>query len=407
LAIPADAQQANPAAVSVNAPPTIKASSALLVDAQSGQVLFEKNADSLRPPASTTKIMTAILLLENTSPDDRIRASKAASEVDGSSLHLQPGEFVSARDMLFALMLRSANDGCVAIAEHIAGSESKFAEMMTAKAREMGAANTVFRNANGLNDPPNVTTARDLAVMARYASRFPEFNEAVSSKHFVVSRSSDSKDVVLKNHAKFLWKFPGADGIKTGWTVPAGRCFVGSATWNGWRLISVVLNSPDVVEETSTLMKFGFHRFEQVTLADAGAVSGKALVHGGDKGSVPVAPVTALRYIVPKNKRPEIALVAETESLDAPVNSGIPAGRLKAVVGNRVLASVPLVVTSNVDRVTVVASVFGGGLTGVIFGAAFLGMICYGTTAAKAARIRRYRLKAIQRGANRARQGNR
>ena len=384
-----------------NAPPLIKATSALLIDADSGQVLFEKKADELRPPASTTKIMTAILLLENTKPEDLIKAGKSVSEVDGSSLNLVPGEAVSARDMLYALMLRSANDGCVAVAEHIAGTEAKFAELMTARARELGATNTVFKNANGLNEPPNVTTARDLATITRHAIRFPAFNDAVGTKEYVVTRSSASLDIILKNHAKFLWKFPGADGIKTGWTVPAGRCFVGSATWNGWRLISVVLNSPNVVEETAALMKFGFYRFEPIILADTGQSSGKASVSGGERDSASVAPVTPLRYIVPRGKRPVITLSPHTESLSAPVFMGTPAGRLEAVANGRVLAVVPLVSAENVDRGAVVASFGGGNWAGLLFGAALLGVICYGTTATKAARLRRYRVKALQRGADR------
>ena len=384
-----------------NSLPLIKASSAILIDADSGQVLFEKNADELRPPASTTKIMTAIMLLEHTKPEDLIRASKIASEVDGSSLHLEPGETVTARDMLYALMLRSANDGCVAVAEHIAGSEAKFAEMMTAKARELGAAHTVFKNANGLNEPPNVTTARDLATIATHAIRYPEFNDAVGTKEYVVTRSSKSLDIILKNHAKFLWKFPGADGIKTGWTVPAGRCFVGSATWNGWRLISVVLDSPNVVEETSALMKFGFYRFEPVVLANSGASAGRASVKGGERDSAAVAPVTALRYIVPRGKWPVITLNPRTDSLSAPVMMGAPAGRLEAIANGRVLAAVPLVAAENVDRGTVMAATLGGSWKGLLFGAALLGVICYGTTATKAARLRRYRVKALQRGDDR------
>ncbi|HXG23294.1 MAG TPA: D-alanyl-D-alanine carboxypeptidase family protein, partial [Chthonomonadales bacterium] len=229
-----------------------------MIDAVSGQVLYARNADIPRPPASTTKIMTAILLLEHTRPEDIITASKHACETEGSGLHLKPGEKVSARDMLYALMLRSANDGCVAVAEHIAGSEARFAQMMTAKAREIGATDTTFKNSHGLDSPGHRTTARDLALIARYASIYPEFNEVTRTKFYNLTRSSNSKDVLLRNHAKFLWKFPGADGVKTGYTNPAGRCFVGGATWNGWRLISVVLNSPDVVGETTRLMKYGF-----------------------------------------------------------------------------------------------------------------------------------------------------
>ena len=218
-------------------------------------MLFEKNADARRPPASTTKIMTSILLLENTNPTDVLTASPRAAATGGSSLNLKAGERITAHDMLYALMLRSANDGCVVVAEKVAGSEPKFAGMMTAKAHEIGAVNTHFGNCNGLNENPNVTTARDLSIMARYAFRFPEFNDAVHSKFYNIARAKENKDTLLRNHAKFLWHFPGADGVKTGFTNPAGHCFVGAATWNGWRLVSVVLHSPDIVRETSELMK--------------------------------------------------------------------------------------------------------------------------------------------------------
>jgi D-alanyl-D-alanine carboxypeptidase (penicillin-binding protein 5/6) len=327
----------------------------------------------------------------------------AASETDGSSLHLKPGESVNARDMLYALMLRSANDGCVAVAEHVAGSEKKFAEMMTVRARAIGATRTVFQNANGLNDPPNVTTARDLATITRYAIQFPEFNDAVGTKEYVVTRSSDSQDFLLKNHAKFLWKFPGADGIKTGWTVPAGRCFVGSATWNGWRLISVVLNSPNIVEETAALMKFGFYKFAPVVFAESGAPSGTVAVVGGEKAELTVAPAAPLRYILPRNKRPHIALEPRADSITAPVAIGSPVGRLEATIDGRVLASVPLVAAENVSRPAVMAAAFGGSWTAILLAGALVGLFCYGTTATKAARLRRYRLKALQRGADRSR----
>jgi D-alanyl-D-alanine carboxypeptidase (penicillin-binding protein 5/6) len=392
---PAGAQPASPAPK----PPTIQASSAILVDAVSGQVLYEKNADLPRPPASTTKIMTAILLLENTRPDDVITASKRASETGGSSLNLQPGEKITARDLLYALMLRSANDGCVAAAERIAGSEAKFAAMMTQKAREIGATHTIFRNCNGLNEPPNSTTARDLALMARYAAaHFPEFNRVTDTKFYWIKRNINKEDNLLKNHAKFLWKFPGADGIKTGYTFPAGHCFVGAATWNGWRLISVVMRSPDYVTETARLMKYGFLAFEARRAAERGRVYASVPVREGRENAVPAAAQNAIQYVVPKGQPPEIVEIRPRfEPITAPVRPGEQIGTLEAWKDAKIIGSAPLVAVTGVER-TAAATARDDGDGWYLF-CALLGtvVIGYGTAAAKTARRRRHRLQALMR----------
>ncbi len=365
-------------------------------------MLYEKNADVPRPPASTTKIMTAILLLEHTQPTDLITASVRAKHTEGSSLHLVQGEHLTARDMLYALMLRSANDGCVATAEHIAGSEERFAQMMTAKAHELGATNTTFQNADGLNENPNRTTARDLSIMARYAQRFPEFNEATRTKYYTItSRSPTSHDVLLKNHAKFLWKFPGADGIKTGWTIPAGHCFVGGATWNGWRLISVVLKSPTWLEETEGLMKWGFQNFQQLHAAEPGKVYANVPVRDGAERAVPATIAAALTYVVARGENPPVTLTPEFTPTKAPFAPGAPLGTLEAKIDGKVVATAPLVAAGEAHRprlfsAGVVSS--SSGLLLAVFGAMVVG---YGTAFAKTARRRRPRVAPVVRRAHR------
>ncbi len=384
--------------------PAIQASSAILVDADTGQVLFEKNADIRRPPASTTKIMTAILLLENTQSSDILTASKRASQTGGSSLNLKLGEKVTAHDMLYALMLRSANDGCVVVAERVAGSEQKFADMMTRKAQEIGAVNTHFCNCNGLNENPNLTTARDLAIMARYAFQFPEFDAAVHSKFFKIARAKENKDTLLKNHAKFLWQFPGADGVKTGFTNPAGHCFVGAATWKGWRLVSVVLHSPDIVRETAALMKYGFQSFEARKIVEPGQSFGSAKVQGGVQPMVAVASKEAIRYVTPRAATPSVELRLHVDALNAPILAGAPVGVVEAWLDDKKIGSAPLIAVGSVEKSAAAA---GGMLkagwylfvaAGIAAGMVLLG---YGTTIAKTARIRRYRLKALLRDADR------
>lgn len=378
-------------------PPDIKASAAILIDAVSGQVLYARNADLPRPPASTTKIMTAILLLEHTRPEDIITASKYACETEGSGLHLKPGEKVSARDMLYALLLRSANDGCVAVAEHIAGSEARFAQMMTAKAREIGATNTTFKNSHGLDSPGHLTTARDLALIARYASIYPEFNKVTRTKFYNLTRSTNSKDVLLRNHAKFLWKFPGADGVKTGYTNPAGRCFVGGATWNGWRLISVVLNSPDVVGETARLMKYGFQNFTPIPAVERGQVCVEVPVKGGRAQSIPAVAQNRIQYVIPKGTKTQLTLRPHIELVTAPIAAGTPVGMLEAYVDGRLAGSTRLLASVAVERASpVVAGMNAGGW----YLLSVLGMISvwYATTSAKTARLRRNCFQAFLRG---------
>ena len=204
--------------------PSVSARAAILVDCATGQVLYEKDADRRLPPASTTKIMTSILLLENTRPDDVIVADEKTALTEETSIHLKPGERISAHDVLYALLLRSANDACVAVGHHIAGSDAKFVEMMNTKAREVGAASTTFNNPNGLPDPKHLTTARDLALIARYATQYPDFNAATRTKTYLMNSRTTKDDLRLRNKTRLLWAYDGADGVKTGWTTQAGNC---------------------------------------------------------------------------------------------------------------------------------------------------------------------------------------
>lgn len=382
---------------------TVRASSAILVDAASGQVLYERNADERREPASTTKIMTAILLLERCPLDTVVVASKHAAETGGSSINLAAGESLTARDLLYSILLRSANDACVAIAEKLAGTERKFAEEMTERAHQLGATNTQFANSNGLHDPGHYTTARDLATIARYACRLDVFNEVTRTRYHTISRSSASKDVLLKNHAKILWRFPGADGIKTGYTSPAGHCFVGSATRNGWRLISVVMNSPDIVGETSALLQYGFERFQPVHLAAAGDHMADVPVHNGTAGVVPGVASGAVQCVVPKGAdTSHFAVRTHYRDLSAPIAAGQEIGTVEIWDRDRLVASTPLVASLSVGvEPPGTHRPLNGGwyIAGLLIAAG----IAYATTLTKAPRIRRDRLTAFLRGPHRGR----
>lgn len=266
----------------------VSAESATAIDAASGKVLWSRNADEPLYPASTTKIMTALLLLEKCKPDEVITAPEDVESVKEATMHLKPGERIRAKDMLYALMLRSANDGCYAVACHIAGSVPKFSDLMNERAKELGCTHTHFDNPNGLNDPMHYTTAHDLALIAREAMKHPEFREAVGTERIKINRGTNWKDLVMVNHNKILFHDPSCDGIKTGWTIPAGHCFVGSAERDGWRVITVVLKSKHWQNDTEGLFNWAYASFQRKQEVAAGQVVCQAKVQGGVAGQVPV-----------------------------------------------------------------------------------------------------------------------
>ncbi len=326
--------------------PDIQASSAILMDAVSGQVLYEHNADLQRPMASTTKIMTALLFCEHVPESGVITASKTASETRESSVHLKLGEQLTAHDLLRAMLMRSANDACVAAAEHIAGTEQNFAREMNNRAVQLGALHTHFTNSHGLHNPQHYTTARDLALIARAAMQIPRIEEVVRTLRCRIDRSIDKEDRTLRNHSHFLGHFPGADGIKTGYTVPAGHCYVGSATWGKWRLISVVLHSPNYVAETARMMNFGFHHFEQHAVVSPGETVGECPVKDGILPTVPVTVKLPVQVVIKKGENPSIESEIIWRSITAPVKIGEEVGSLAAKLNGIKIYSTPLITTS-------------------------------------------------------------
>ena len=370
-------------------PPVIAGESAILVDAVTGKVLYEKHCRTRRPPASTTKVMTAILALENGKLDDTVRASARASKTPFSSLHLKPGEELTLKNLLYGLLLRSGNDAAVCVGEHIAGSEGKFVEMMNKRAKEIGAEHTHFVNPHGLHDAKHYSTAYDLALMARYAVKMPAFNDIVRTKTTHIERSINSEDVFVKNSARFLWKFDGADGIKTGYTREAGRCFVGSATRDGWRLITVVLKSNDAGADTAALLNYGFKFYDQVCFARANRVVATAPVAGGVADWVALVPSNDLALVLRKPAEPDTRIDIEAERIRAPVVKGEKLGTLTGYLNGEKVGSVELLAAESVDR-ALFATVWIWSRSMISISAFFLiGYISYGTAVAKAARRRR------------------
>lgn len=333
-------------------PPILKAKSALLVDAETGQVLYELRADERRPMASTTKMMTAILLIERGNLDDLVVATENALRVRYANLNMAPGETIPLRDMLYAILLRSSNDGAVAAAEYLSGTEEQFVALMNEKARELGLTETHFANPHGLDHPNHYSTARDLAALARYCIQNPLFNEIVRTRKVRILRSVNQEDVVIAARARSLRDIPGADGIKSGYTANAGRCFVGSVTRDGWRLISVVLGSTDADKDTHALIEWAYKQYTRVNLAEAGRTVGTVNVNQAKPNVVPIVASESLRIIVPRRWEGGIQPVLHLNRAKPPLKRGQPVGELAAVVNGKVVAKVPVVAAVEAKAIT-------------------------------------------------------
>ena len=332
----------------VKPPPTSAAS--ILIDANNGTVLCEKNAHARLPMASTTKIMTALLIAEYGKLDEVVTISKHASETPYSPLTLVPGEKVPLRDLLHAILMRSANDAAVAAAEHIAGSEPAFVKMMNAKARELGAKDTHFCNPNGLYVKGHYTTAYDLAQIARYALKYDVIDEVLVTPSVVIDRSISKQNALIPNKNRFLEKFEGADGVKTGYTKEAGHCFVGSATRNGYRLISVVLNSTDYLTETSNLMTWGFDRFEVVKLGEPGQTYGRVTVPGGRPKRVAAIAPDGVIAIVRKGHADSVKAKTIVDDVELPLEKGHPIAHVQILVDGKPIGTAALVAPCPISK---------------------------------------------------------
>ncbi len=242
-------------------PPELSAEAAALIDVKSGRILYEQEGDKRLPIASITKIMTAIIALENHAPDDIVTVSDRAEGVEGSSIYLKRGEKVKLINLLYGLMLRSGNDAAVAIAEHVGGSVEGFVFLMNQKAEELGMNNTHFANPHGLDDEEHYSTARDMAILTAYAMGNPVFQEIVSTRVKSVDWPGEQWNRLFINKNKLLRYYRGADGVKTGYTRKANRTLVSSATRDGMQLAAVTLNDPDDWMDHTNLLDWGFEHF--------------------------------------------------------------------------------------------------------------------------------------------------
>ncbi len=271
----------------------MSAQSAVVIDADTGEVRYEHNADAVLPMASTTKIMTAIVAIEQGDIDRTYTVKPEYTQTEGSSMYLKPGETVSIRDTLYGLMLMSGNDAALAIADECGGQEA-FVQAMNDKAEALGLTNTHFENPNGLDGETHHTTARELAELTAYALQNADFREIVSTKNITCAGRT------MVNHNKMLSLYEGAIGVKTGYTKKCGRCLVSAAERNGRTLIAVTLNDPDDWNDHCTMLDEAFAQYTPVTLHEAGDMVGEVTVEGGTAQSVPlIAGHEVTAYLAP------------------------------------------------------------------------------------------------------------
>lgn len=261
-------------------PEDISAECACLIEQKTGKVLFSKNKDLKHAMASTTKIMTAIIALEESDPDDIVTMSATAASTEGSSVYIEAGEKIKMLDLIYGLMLNSGNDAAVAISEHISGSVPEFCEKMNEKTKELGLKNTSFKNPNGLFEEGHFTTASDLAEITRYAMKNEHFREIVKTKNKKVNLVDTGKELYFGNHNKLLWNYEGSTGVKTGYTKDTGRCLVSSAERNGSSLILVTLDAPNDWNDHKVLLDYGFSKIETRIIIEKDQVLKTAEING-------------------------------------------------------------------------------------------------------------------------------
>lgn len=338
------------------APPALSAQGAVLMDAKTGQILFDRNMNKKLAPASTTKIMTAIIAIESGRLEETTRVSAQAAATRGSSLDLYPGQLISLRELVTGLLLRSGNDAAVAIAEHLAGSVDGFVSLMNQKAINIGAVNTHFENPHGLSAPNHLSTAYDLAAMTRYALLNPTFSQLVSTKETAIEwldRKGNSHNRNLRNTNKLLWMLADADGVKTGTTNQAGPCLISSATRDNQKLIAVVLHDHSRWYDSMQLLTYGFDTYELYEYAEDGTVFTSLPVENGMSDIMDVLVAAPASLVVLAADWPAITVEVDLpEKIKAPVYQGQKIGEIIFYSQDQAVKTVDLVAASAVEEST-------------------------------------------------------
>lgn len=331
-----------------SASPNLSAKSAILMEAQSGKVLYQQNAFVRLPMASTTKIMTAIVAIEAGNIGRTVTVSPDAVGIEGSSIYLYPEEKLTLEQLIYALLLESANDAATAIAIEVAGSVDAFAVLMNRKAEELGLCSTHFTNPHGLDHEDHYTTAYDLARMAAHALQNETFRKICSTSRKTIPLKGDEGTRVLVNHNKMLSRYDGAIGVKTGFTKRSGRCLVSAAERDGLTLVAVTLGAPDDWNDHAKMLDYGFERYERKMLAEKGELTLPLSVVGGNTDQLLAANTDELSVMLTKRHGNITWRVEADRILYAPIARGTVVGRVIYSCDGEDIASSDLVALTEV-----------------------------------------------------------
>ncbi len=340
--------------------PSVSAKSAVLIEAGSGEVIFLKNADIRMSMASTTKIMTALVALENADISKLVSVSPLAVGVEGSSVYLYPNERLTLEDLLYALLLESANDAAAAIAIEVGGSIEGFAELMNKKALELGLVDTHFDNPHGLDSETHYTTARELALIAREAMANEQFKTIASTYKRTIPLNETEGVRLLLNHNRLLKSYEGAIGVKTGFTKKSGRCLVSAAERGGLTFIAVTLGAPDDWRDHTEMLDFGFSLYEARVLCTPGSFSYIMPISGGDCDHIILENTQELTLILPRGVGEVECTVELPRFVFAPVSEGDVLGRLVFYLDGEEIAESKIVAKGSVLRQKTKKNIFEG-----------------------------------------------
>lgn len=339
-----------------SAPPKIQAESAILMDGKTGEILYEKNSRKQSAPASTTKVLTAIIAIESGHLDDEVRISLRAASTPGSSMHLTSGQRISLRELITGLLLRSGNDAAVAIAEHLAGSVENFVNLMNEKAQSLNALHSHFVNPHGLSAPGHYSTAFDLAWMTRYALTNPIFAGIVNTRETSIDwldKRGKEHDQNLRNTNKLLWLLEEVDGVKTGTTSQAGPCLISSATRDNQQLIAVVLHDHSRWSDSMELLKYGFATYKLYEYANKNDILCPIPVEKGLTTMVDAVVDSQASLVVTKNDYEQVTITLDLpEKIKAPVYQGQKIGEIIFFVGEKAVKTVDITAGQTIDEHT-------------------------------------------------------
>ncbi|OPJ55573.1 D-alanyl-D-alanine carboxypeptidase family protein [Alkalithermobacter paradoxus] len=355
--------------------PHISAEAGILIEYETGTILYEKNAHQKMYPASTTKVITALLVLENANLDDKVVIDYDLGYIDGSSMYLKKGESFTVKELLECLLIKSANDSAVALANHISGSVEEFSKLMNKRAKELGCKNSNFTNPNGLPDPNHYSTAYDLALFAKEAMKHDVFREIVKTPYLRIPPTEQTpNERVFRNSNRLLWgqggrntmdykgktvdiKYDVIDGIKTGYTNLARQCLISTGEKDGIRVISVVLKTEgkNVYIDTRTLIDYGIDNYKLENVLFKNQVLGNKLIPLSKENTINYGPADNYKILLRKNEnignvRTDINL---SPNLSAPIKYGDTVGKIKVYRDNNVLSEIDLIALSDATPILV------------------------------------------------------